>query len=424
MRHYFTSTVLACSLLVSPLAIAQNCTTQVSDMSLFTKSKASGLFREAIDKGPVTIDITNITSFDDYIRSTKTVIENRNPRAALPCPLMTPTARLLNLTNPKVSDLIAPFTLDHDNKDKAVLLIHGLTDSPFTFHYLAAALYEAGYNVRTMLLPGHATAASDLTEVDIDDWQAHTDYAISQTSKDFTHFSVLGYSTGAALMLSSIAKHKPNNLEAVALISPATEPHNKNGWLAKWIDYVPFVNWIDEDADLDFAKYESFPWHGATLAHQAMAPLKSLSTLPNVPMFISYSDVDTTIDNHATAKLLEKWQPKSALTQFIYSETPSTKLGVNYRSVRADNIIDMSHIGILQPPDHIFYGQKGPYRNCTSYHLKDQAFVNCRTGKTVHFGERHEENMKQHKPLARITFNPDYSNFEQALLAFFDGHND
>ncbi|MCG7555273.1 alpha/beta fold hydrolase [Pseudoalteromonas sp. Of11M-6] len=424
MRHYLTSTVFAFSLLGSPLVIAQDCVTQVSDMSLFTKSKASGLFREAIDKGPVTVDIGNIKNYNDYIRSTKQIIESRNPRATLPCPLMTPTAKILNLTNPKVSDLIAPFSLEHDNKDHAILLIHGLTDSPFTFHYLAAALYEAGYNVRTMLLPGHATAPSDLTEVDIDDWQTHTDYAIAQTSQDFKHFSVLGYSTGAAIVLSSIAKHKPNNLGSVALISPATEPHNKNGWLAKWIDYVPFVNWIDEDADLDFAKYESFPWHGATLAHQAMAPLKSLTTLPDVPMFISYSDVDTTIDNHATAKLLEKWQPKSTLTQFIYSETPSTKQGVNYRSVKADNIVDMSHIGILQPPEHIFYGSKGPYRNCTSYHLEDQAFINCRTGKTVHFGERHEKSMTQYTALARITFNPDYSNFEQALLAFFDGHND
>lgn len=426
MRHYLASTVFAFSLLASPLVIAQDCVTQVSDMSLFTKSKASGLFREAIDKGPVTVDIANIKNYNDYIRSTKQIIESRNPRATLPCPLMTPTAKLLNLTNPKVSDLIAPFSLEHDNKDHAILLIHGLTDSPFTFHYLAAALYEAGYNVRTMLLPGHATAPSDLTEVDIDDWQTHTDYAIAQTSQDFKHFSVLGYSTGAAIVLSSIAKHKPNNLGSVALISPATEPHNKNGWLAKWIDYVPFVNWIDEDADLDFAKYESFPWHGATLAHQAMAPLKSLTTLPDVPMFISYSDVDTTIDNHATAKLLEKWQPKSKLTRFIYSETPPAKAkqGVNYRSVKADNIVDMSHIGILQPPEHVFYGRKGPYRNCTSYHLEDQAFINCRTGKTVHFGERHEKSMTQYAALARITFNPDYSNFEQTLLAFFDGHND
>ncbi|WP_223191964.1 hypothetical protein [Pseudoalteromonas piscicida] len=60
MRHYLTSTVFAFSLLGSPLVIAQDCVTQVSDMSLFTKSKASGLFREAIDKGPVTVDIANI----------------------------------------------------------------------------------------------------------------------------------------------------------------------------------------------------------------------------------------------------------------------------------------------------------------------------------------------------------------------------
>ncbi|MEJ6476512.1 alpha/beta hydrolase [Pseudoalteromonas piscicida] len=420
MRHFFSSTVLAFSLLTSPLVIAQDCVSQVNDMALFTKSKESGLFREAIDKGPTSVDISNINRYDDYLSSTKQLIENRNPRATLPCPLMTPTAKLLGLSSPKVSDLVAPFTLEHDNQEKAILLIHGLTDSPFTFHYLAANLYEHGYNVRTVLLPGHATAPSDLTEVDIDDWQTHIDFAIAQTSQDFKQFSVLGYSTGAALALTSIDKQKPNNLTSLALISPATEPHNKNAWLAKWVDYIPFVNWIDEDADLDFAKYESFPWHGATLAHQAMAPLQSLQGLPEVPIFVSYSDVDTTIDNRATAKLLTKWQPQAALTQLVYSEIDDS----NYRSVKANNIIDMSHIGILQPAEHLFYGNKGPYRNCTSYHQEDQKFITCRTAEQVYFGERHEANMTAHQPLARITFNPDYAHFEQALMQFLDNHND
>ena len=428
--HFVTHTLLLGLVMLPAKVMATDCLTQVNDLALFEHSKANGQLRFAIDSGPAVIKVTPQMSFNQYLSRTKALIERRNPRGNLPCPVTTPTTAILQLHATSVADLVAPFELPQSNSDKAILLLHGLTDSPFTFHYLAASLHQQGYSVRTVLLPGHGTAASDLTQVSIQDWQRHVAYAIEQTSEDFKQFAVLGYSTGAALALGYLEQQVPDNLNALALISPATEPHNKHAWLAQWLDYLPFVEWIDEDADLDFAKYESFPWHGATLAHQAMAPVQAMTALPNVATFVSFSDVDTTIDNQTTTKLLKQWQqhPSNTITpvQWLYSETQpqSNRPDVFIRRVASKRVLDMSHIGILQPPEHSYYGSNGPYRNCTSYHLDKAQFARCRLGENQVYGERHPANLKQPLPLARITFNPDYQDFVSALIDFFSTHGD
>ncbi len=33
----------------------------------------------------------------------------------------------------------------------------------------------------------------------------------------------------------------------------------------------PFVNWVDKDADIDFAKYESFPFNAGAQVHALMS---------------------------------------------------------------------------------------------------------------------------------------------------------
>lgn len=45
---------------------------------------------------------------------------------------------------------------------KAVLLVHGLGDSPYSFNDIATHLSEQGYLVRTVLLPGHGSRVGDL----------------------------------------------------------------------------------------------------------------------------------------------------------------------------------------------------------------------------------------------------------------------
>ena len=416
----------------SPLmAQQQTCLTQLEDQALMMKSKREGLFREPLPRTHSTFSYNIEQAFSDYLTAAYLQISSENPRANLPCPVYTDTYQQLvaqgaRPANATVADLISPFELKQADSRKAVLLIHGLTDSPFTYHDLAQVYYQQGYTVRTILLPGHGTAPAALRDIDADDWQKASVYAIERTLKDFDQVILGGYSTGAALVIDYLTQGPVDNkITAAMLFSPASEPHNKNGWLAKWVDAIPFVNWIDKDADLDFAKYESFPFSAASASHEAMSRI-SLDELrhrqlPNLAIFSTFSDIDTTIDNQATFKILTKLHdPKTRknnqLDRLVYygdDKNIPASFPADYQIIRDDcdtddckKIKGMSHIGIVNKPSNPYYGRKALYRNCGSYLDDDTLYTACKYQKDVVMGERTAENLQAHKPFARLTFNP------------------
>ncbi|BBN80053.1 hypothetical protein PA25_00380 [Pseudoalteromonas sp. A25] len=427
--------MLANQTLAATAKSALNCLQIAQDWQNLIKAQQNGLYRFAINQGPVTWPVKHSAPFSEYVAKTKAIINSRNKRAKQSCPVLTPTAKTLGYSKEQLTvlDLIAPFELRQANRERAILLIHGLTDSPFTFHFLADTFYQQGYNVRAVLLPGHATAPSDLQLVKLSHWQALINYAITRTAEDFEQFAVVGYSTGAALAVSHVAQSDPENLRAMALISPATEPHNKHAWLAKWIARIPFLNWLDEDADYDFAKYESFPWQAAALADAAMQGLKTASLPDDLPLFTAFSEVDSTIDSNASIAMLKRFastnpSPKKQVLYYYGNPNSATaQLPDGYKVLTpycehasCNKVIDMSHIGILQPPSHPYYGWKGIYRSCGGYLENPAKYLECKQHSAPLLGERTQSNMSHAVPLQRLTFNPAYGDFANHLSSFIN----
>ncbi|WP_125564724.1 alpha/beta hydrolase [Pseudoalteromonas rubra] len=404
---------------------AQTCQSLVTDLPRYQSDANQGSYRFANGTGDAIRDIPEAQSYSAYIRTTQALIFARNPKATIPCELATKVSALLPSKPTQIADYVAPFELTHPNNQKAVLLIHGLTDSPFTFHALAADLYAQGYDVRTMLLPGHGTAASDLKETDYRDWQQHVRFAISRTASDYSDFAVLGYSTGAALATTEIAARRPDNLAALVLVAPATQSHSEKAWLAKWLDWLPWVDWVDKGADLDLAKYESFPLHAVTLVEQAMTDMREASLPASLPTLVIASDVDATINSQVTYQLLSRWaQARTApLALRVYASDALTALpeSIDVTEIKTlDGVIDMSHIGFLNPPDHPYYGKTGVFRNCDAYLDDTSAFAHCKTTDKPNFGERSKANLAEYTPLIRVSFNPDYDPMTTQLVTFLD----
>lgn len=425
-------------LVTSNITLAQtNCINQLADLSYIMKSKQQGLLRFESSRLATDFSYQTDLAFSDYLAFAYQYILAKNPRASMPCPILTDTYQHLvkqqqRTSTPNIVDLIAPFELRQNNNHKAVLLIHGLTDSPFTYHDLAQIYFQQGYTVRTLLLPGHGTAADALSNINAKQWQQATAYAIKRTVKDFDQVILGGYSTSAALLLNYLTVQPVDSkIKALMLFSPATEPHNKNGWLAKWIDRIPFINWIDKDADIDFAKYESFPFNAATAADDAMHSI-ALSTLikrplPNLPIFSVMSDVDTTIDTRASLQLLTalhdvKARPANRLDTLVYygdatkitRDFPDdyTLLNPQCKSSTCKNIHGISHIAVVNSPNNPYYGIADVYRNCGSYLDDDALYKLCKTTKTPNIGERTAENIAAFPTFQRLTYNPYFT--EQA----------
>jgi esterase/lipase len=99
-----------------------------------------------------------------------------------------------------------PFLRTHGGPTAgAVLLVHGLTDSPYYVAAIGDALYAKGYNVVAVLLPGHGTAPECLLHVTRQQWQTEVRFGLSVARRLGGKVSMVGFSTGGALALDAIA---------------------------------------------------------------------------------------------------------------------------------------------------------------------------------------------------------------------------
>src|SRR5262245_58616786 len=85
----------------------------------------------------------------------------------------------------------------------AVLLVHGLSDSPYSMRGIAETFEQQGYDVVVLRLPGHGTIPGALRDVSWKDWYAAVDLAARYTAAKAgpgKPFLAAGHSTGAALL--------------------------------------------------------------------------------------------------------------------------------------------------------------------------------------------------------------------------------
>ena len=64
------------------------------------------------------------------------------------------------------------FELVPDQIEGGILLIHGLTDSPYSMKDLAELFYKENFYVLALRMPGHGTVPAGLTDVSWKDWMA------------------------------------------------------------------------------------------------------------------------------------------------------------------------------------------------------------------------------------------------------------
>ena len=124
-------------------------------------------------------------------------------------------------------DFNRSFELPVDNPRGGVLLLHGMSDSPYSLRQLGASLNENGFWVIGLRLPGHGTAPSGLRSAHWHDMAAATQIGMQRlVDRVGTRpIHVTGFSTGAALALhytlDSLEQPGMRTPESLILISPA-----------------------------------------------------------------------------------------------------------------------------------------------------------------------------------------------------------
>jgi len=163
------------------------------------------------------------------------------------------------------------FELSPSNVKGGVLMLHGLTDSPYSMRHLARIFEEQGYYVLALRMPGHGTIPSGLLHATWKDWMAAAylgaRHVREKTAKDLP-FYIVGYSNGGALavkyMMDSLENEKLPIPDRAILLSPmlgVTFFARFSTWhkTLSWLPYFEKFKWLDVLPEYDPFKYNSFP---------------------------------------------------------------------------------------------------------------------------------------------------------------------
>ena len=206
----------------------------------------------------------------------------------------------------------------------AVVLLHGLTDSPYSMRHFAEHYRDMGFLAVVPRMPAHGTVPGALTEVAWEEWLAATRLAVreaSQRAGPFVPLHLVGYSNGGALALKYTLDTfddptlpKPDQL---VLISPmvGVSAFARFAGLAGLPAIFPaFVkaSWLSILPEYNPFKYNSFPVNGARQSYELTMALQrqignaarsgKIADLPQILTFQSV--VDATVNIHALINVL------------------------------------------------------------------------------------------------------------------------
>ena len=171
------------------------------------------------------------------------------------------------------------FELSHPTAIGGVLLLHGMSDSPYSMRALAYTLNQQGYHVIAPRSPGHGTTPSGLRTTSWQDMAAVVGLAMQHlsTELDDRPLHIIGYSTGASLALNhaldALDQQEIPAPASIVLLSPAIRVHPASGMAGfkntlsalPGMDGMAYLAIMDE---FDPYKYNSFATNAAAQVHQ------------------------------------------------------------------------------------------------------------------------------------------------------------
>ncbi|MFA6015505.1 MAG: alpha/beta fold hydrolase [Gallionellaceae bacterium] len=373
-------------------------------------------------------------SFSGYIADTRTMIARaRNIIVNNQVDIDTPQPELGQIIEGNSPFELTPENTFQSGKNKpyrrGVLLIHGLSDSPYFMRHLGNLFRENGFRVMAILLPGHGTQPGDLLQVRWHEWVKAVAFGVDQLAKEVDDVYLAGFSAGGALSVHQ--SYIDQRIKGLFLFAPALQIspkaalanlHKASSWL------LPSTKWISIHPDWDCYKYESFSKNAAAQIH-ALTRVINKQIKQNsltLPIFSVVSQDDTTVNTPATLKFMMQAQHPANKLIYYFSDAGSIPDWHGAGQFEAVNgvfpdagIIGSAHTAIVLPAKDEYYGVNGNYRNCLHYlpnRLED--FITCQQDKQqTLFGEITTENLGKGL-LCRLMYNPSFSALQTALQQF------
>lgn len=228
----------------------------------------------------------------------------------------------------------------------AVVMLHGLTDSPYSLKHVAQRYRQWGYIVVVPRLPGHGTAPGALTDVAWQDWLAATRLAIREATRlggrDLP-LHLVGYSNGGALAmkytLDSLEDASLRRPSQIVLLSPmigvtAFARFAGLAGLPAWFPAFAKAAWLNVTPEYNPFKYNSFPVNAARQSYLLTRALQTqlvddakrrrLTALP--PVLTFQSVMDSTVNTHAVVDSLYRYLPANGSELVLFDINQAASL--------------------------------------------------------------------------------------------------
>lgn len=227
-----------------------------------------------------------------------------------------------------------------------VVLLHGLTDSPYSLRHIAQHLSEQGLLAVVPRMPGHGTVPAALTAAHWEQWLAATRLAVREARRQVPDgpLYLIGYSNGGALALryslAALEDEQQAMPQRLVLISPmiGVTSYARYAGLAALPAVLPaFAKsaWMSVLPEFNPFKYNSFPVQAARQTYELTREVQNafdaaegdgrLSRLPPVLAFQSLAD--STVSTPAVVRQLFERLPANGSELVIFDINRSRAAG-------------------------------------------------------------------------------------------------
>ncbi|SMG53842.1 alpha/beta hydrolase [Paraburkholderia susongensis] len=206
----------------------------------------------------------------------------------------------------------------------AVVLLHGMTDAPYSLRHIARNYRDRGFVAIGLRLPGHGTVPAGLTDVHWQEWAAATRLAVREARRRIgpdKPLELVGFSNGGALALQyaldAIENPALTRPTRVILISPmiGVTRYARFAGLAGLPAVLPAfarAAWLGIVPEFNPFKYNSFPVNGArqsylltSVIQEQIARLERENRLDQLPPILTFQSVtDFTVSTPAVMSSL------------------------------------------------------------------------------------------------------------------------
>ncbi len=257
-----------------------------------------------------------------------------------------------------------PFVEGPVDSSRSIVLVHGLSDSPWFMRAISREFAAMGYRVLVPLLEGHGVSAEHIESIPAPAWPVWVDnvaYAIEEAGRAGREVSIGGLSTGGTLAVHAAVQTGSRIDGGLFLFSPALAIAGLTDYLFR----LPLVSSILGRFDRPASLVQTTPWgHPYRYTRPAVDAVEQLEQLivaiedrvPQQPLWAVHSEADQSASYAATERLVLR-----APQGFLYRIGPDFQ--VPHASVILDEPVLANNGSPLEPANPLFHAMMRTLRS-------------------------------------------------------------